>query len=131
MNRRIAKKRIAQYDAMIAEGLRLYAARPTGQACEDVARSLLSLQIGLALNGRFQVAPGARRGWGVAPPTDVVVEHADTQSLRAHGWLRLLPPGNHPDVVEEFHFAAERSRNGWRHTLVTVARTSRSDAAAV
>jgi hypothetical protein len=105
---------------MIADGLRLYATRPSGKGYEEVSRGLLSLQIGLALYSRHQLLPGPRRGWGVAPPDELNVERADGRVLEARGTFRLLPPGDRPDVPQAFRFSAERTRRGWRHVLLTL-----------
>jgi len=131
MNRRIRKKRLARHDAMIADGLRLYATRPHGSAYEELSRDLLGLQVGLALYNRLQVTLGPRRGWGVAPPSDVVIEQVDRSRLRAHGVVRLLPPGDQPEVVEIFHLSAERGRRRWRHVLLTFGTDSDIQRAAV
>jgi hypothetical protein len=119
VNRRIRRKQLAQFDAMIADGLRLYATRPQGTAYEEVSRGLLSLQVGLALYGRHQLVPGPRRGWGVAPPDQLTIEQADGRFLRARGTFRLLPPGDAPDLPQTFRLRAERTRRGWRHVLLT------------
>jgi hypothetical protein len=119
VNRRIRRKRLARHDAMIADGLRLYATRPHGSAYEELSRDLLGMQVGLALYNRLQITRGPRRGWGVAPPSDVVVEQADRSHLRARGVVRLFPPGNQPEVVKIFQLNAERGRRGWRHVLLT------------
>jgi hypothetical protein len=119
VNRRIRKKLLAQYDALIANSLHIYVTRPRGDVYEDLGRGMLSISVGLALNGRFLLMPGPRHGWGVAPPEDFTVEWAHSKCLVAKAVLRLFPPGNAPDVFELLHFTAEYGPKGWRHVLLT------------
>ena len=122
MNKRIRKKHLAECDQLIADGLSLYARRPRGDAWEALAADLLALDVGLALYFRLQILGGPRRGWGVGPPTQLIVEQLTTHTIRARGTVEYLPPNAAAaPVTETVYLRAQLTPRGWRASVFTSA----------
>jgi hypothetical protein len=135
MNKRIRRKQLAEYDQHLAEGIGLYARRPRGagdEKWEALARSLLAMDVALALVGRLALLGGPRRGWQVDPPDASALQirelRPDALQLQVDVVLRDAA-GEAVMATERLHVVAHRDRRGWRATMLTLGQPAAAGAA--
>lgn len=130
MNRRIRKKRLDAADRLLADGIRLYADRPTsrsdGEKWEALALRLLSLTVGLGLRERVRRLPGPFFGAEVDPPRAVAAEMSGPSTMVVNGLLLIRDrAGEAERAFLTFRLNAEKRRERWAMTRVLLSDASR------